>query len=165
MVKLMVCGYGRHGKDTFCERLQESGFKFCSSSWAACEAVIWPAWGIKFYANPLDCFNDRHNHRAVWFELIKAFNKNDKTRLARHIYKDHQVYCGIRSNEEFNAVKASKLFDVSIWIDASKRLPPESKDSCTVTPDMCDIVITNNGTIDEFLIKIDEFTEAMYSYE
>ena len=154
-MKLMVCGYGRHGKDTFCEL---SGLKFESSSYFALHAFIWPAWGImQNYLTPEKCFEDRHNHRAKWHELIKRYNKDDKARLARAIFSENDIYCGIRCREEFNAAKADKLFDYSIWVDASDRHPPEPKDSCTITPDMCDFVLSNNGTEAEFSGRVYQF--------
>jgi len=157
VIKLMVCGYGRHGKDTFCENL---GVAFISSSAAALEVCIWDQWGKGRYATKEDCFNDRANYRDNWHNLICAYNHNDLARLGEYVYSRAYIYCGIRCDREFKALQGSH-FDLSIWIDASKRLPPESSSSCTVTSEMCDIIITNNGTEDEFLQKINNFKKSI----
>ena len=159
MINLMVCGHGRAGKDEFCESI---GIPFISSSWACLDHVIWPQWG-KFqpYISKEECFNDRSNHRQVWYNLITQYNSPDRTRLARKIYADAPIYCGIRNGLEFIAVRDAGLFDLSVWIDASDRLPPESTKSCTVTKDMCDIVIENNGSLEQFRNKIEAFKNAI----
>jgi len=48
-----------------------------------------------------------------------------------------------------HAMKAANAFDISVFVDASERLPFEQ--GMTVTPDMCGIVVHNNGTLKEFL--------------
>lgn len=147
----MVCGYGRHGKDTVCEML---GLDFKSSSEVANEAVIWPLWGINHYATPEDCFNDRHQHRDWWHRMISKFCTPDKTRLGRIILEICDTYCGIRCRYEFLALKRAGLFDLSIWVDASERHPPEPTSSCTMTRDLCDLVLTNNGSLDDLAAQV-----------
>lgn len=152
-MKILVTGYGRHGKDTFCEL---SGKKFASSSWAALEEAIWPSWGSQLYETKEECFERRHedNNRAVWYRLIQQYNTPDKTRLARAILANNDIYCGMRCKEELAACKEAGIFDAIIWVDASKRVPPESSESMSITKDMCDIVITNNGTESEFKLAV-----------
>jgi len=53
------------------------------------------------------------------------------------------------------------VFDVSVFVDASERLPLEQ--GMTVTPDMCDIVVQNNGTLKEFMKKIDVLREVFHT--
>ena len=145
-MKLMICGYARHGKDTFCELL---GLPFISSSMAALEAVIWPAWGERHYRTPEECFDDRGAHREKWFELITAYNAHDRAKLGKYIYSRCDVYCGIRNQEEFFALKDGGHFDMSIWVDASGRKPPEDTSSNTMKPEFCDMIVHNNGTLDD----------------
>lgn len=159
MIKnLMVCGYGRHGKDQFCEFM---GIPFKSSSEIALDIVIWPKWGRYIYANKQECFDDRHNNRQVWFGLIADMCKDDEAALGKVIFKDDPIYCGCRRKEEFEALRKGGHFDMSVWIDAGLRLPPEPSTSCTITPDMCNVVITNNGTLDEFERKVKEFKRVV----
>jgi dephospho-CoA kinase len=156
-MKLMIMGHARHGKDTACEYLRDKyGLTFKSSSEAACEAIIYPALkDIHGYKTIEECFNDRGNHRKIWYALISNYCHHNPAVLSEIIFQDHDIYCGIRSKKEFDATKAAGLFDLSIWIDASNRLPAESEDSCTVTKEDADIVISNNGTLEQLYAELD----------
>ena len=158
MMNIMVCGYGGHGKDTFCELM---GLKYESSSIIALDRVIWPVWGAFNYATKHSCFADRHNNRVVWHTLIAEYNEADPTRLARDIYSKNQVYCGIRSEKEFLAAKEEGLFDLSIWVDASERLPAEATDSCKINSSYCDVIVNNNHGIDELRKKAEFFSSTI----
>lgn len=149
-MKIMICGHARHGKDTLAEML---GLTFKSSSEVALEEVIWPEIGHR-YPDKQACFDDRTNNREVWHNLITAYNTPDLTRLARDIYSKNDMYVGIRNREEFYAAKAVGLFQLSIWVDASERLPPEPSSSNKMLKSDCDIVIDNNGTLESFYYKI-----------
>jgi hypothetical protein len=144
-MKLMVCGHGRHGKDQFCEFM---GLKYVSSSMVALDKIIWPEFS-NAYGSKQECFDDRVNHRAGWHRLITEYNTPDKTKLARDIFAENTVYCGIRNREEFYKAKEEGLFDLSIWVDASSRQPPESDASCKLLISDCDIIVTNNGSLEE----------------
>ena len=53
----------------------------------------------------------------------------------------------MRDLEEFKASK--DLFDVIIWVDASKRLVTDENTN-KIPMDAADMVITNNGTFEDF---------------
>lgn len=155
--KILVMGYGRHGKDTVSAMLAEvCNLNFVSSSEFCAEKVILQAIYRGHtpelealqgkYHSASECFNDRHIHRSLWYDTIRAYNRQDATALGRAIFKEHDIYCGLRSKTEFHALKNSGLVDIVIWVDASDRLPPEEEDSCTVKPWMADFTIDNNGT-------------------
>lgn len=144
--KILVCGDGGHGKDEFCESL---GVSFISSSRAALDKVIWPSV-LRLeghYASKEACFKDRRNHRDTWFRLISEYNLDDPTRLAREILAENRVYCGMRSRREFYASEEEGLFDITVWVDASDRLPNTRDSSNEILRDYCDIVVFNNGTV------------------
>ena len=158
--KLMVCGHSRHGKDTFCELMKP--WSFVSSSMFVAEAAVYPQLKILYgYKSLEQCYDDRHNHRIEWHELIKVYNSQDRARLPRELYSEYDIYCGLRSDEEFFAAQDEGLFVLSIWVDASERLPPESIDSCTITKNMCDIVIENNEILEEFEGKVRRFRNCL----
>lgn len=147
--KLLVMGYGRHGKDTVCELLRDHlHFKFVSSSFFMAEKVVYPALAQKYgYATVEDCYEDRHKHRGEWFDLIAATNRDDAATLGKAIFKEYDIYCGLRNIVEYHAMLQQKVFDYSIWVDATDRgIPPESLNSCTVHEGIADIVIYNNHT-------------------
>lgn len=150
-MKLMIMGHARHGKDTVCEILRDDyGFTFESSSMAAARHAIYPVLkDLLGYQTIEECYNDRHNHRALWFELIKAYNHHDGARLGRAIFAEHDIYCGIRNYLEFEAIKDAGLFDCAIWVDAGSRVPAETTSSCTVTWEMADLIVDNNRDLQE----------------
>jgi dephospho-CoA kinase len=153
--KLMVIGYARHGKDTACEMLRDMfGFQFMSSSLFCLEKAVRPRLlreGYGYESNE-ECQNRREevpDWRRLWFEAIRDYNTPDPTRLGRELYSQYDIYCGIRRLEEFEALRQQGVFDFSIWIDASRRLPPEAQSSNTLTPDLTDYVVNNNGSLND----------------
>ena len=153
-LKLMLVGYARHGKDTVADILVETfGLRKEDSSQFAGKQVMMPYFASKgiVYPDWESCYKDRVNHRQEWFEQIKAYNTPDEARLAREIYEVSDIYVGIRRKEEFEAVKREGLFNYSIWVDRSKHAPPEPTTSNTMTKEMADYVIDNNGTLEQLI--------------
>jgi len=160
-LKLMLIGYARHGKDTVADILVSTfGLRKEDSSRFAGKQVMLPYFasiGIH-YPDFEACYADRAYHRPEWFEQIKAYNTPDEARLAREIYEVSDIYVGIRRKEEFEAIKREGLFDYSIWVDRSKLLSPEPTASNTMTKEMADYIIDNNGTLEQLVIR----TRALY---
>ena len=105
------------------------------------------------YANYEECYADRVNHRQAWHEQIKVYNTPDKARLAREIYSVADIYVGIRCQHELEAIRKEGLYDYSIWVDRSKHLPREASTSNTVTKEMANYVIDNNGTVERLQVQ------------
>jgi len=170
--KVLVIGHARHGKDTVSEMLlNDFGFNFTSSSWFCAERVMLPYFQQKVtdwlnfadvnepcptvYHSAEECFDDRHNHRKEWYDQISAYCRPDASRLARGIFAENDIYCGLRSSREFHAVKGGGLFDLCVWIDSSGRgIAPEDKESCTIEPWMADVVIDNSGDLLELRLNV-----------
>lgn len=145
--KLMIIGNARHGKDTVCEILEdEHGYEFRGSSGVALKNIIWPALAGE-YQSRAECFKDRINHRALWFQLISFYNREDAARLIRDVYLNSDIYCGVRARDEFNKAREDGLFDCTIWVDASARLEAEGADSMELSSSDADIIIDNNGSL------------------
>lgn len=148
-MKIIVTGHARHGKDTVCEFLRDlHGLAFVSSSWVCWEHAVYPLLKDK-YASLQESYENRAQDREIAFQAIRDYNYadgGDGTRLARIIFETLglDVYCGLRSADELEAIKAAGMVDHVIWVDASKRCPPEMDTSITITPDMCDYVVNNN---------------------
>jgi len=161
--KLLVIGSGRHGKDFFCETLaSEFGFTFKSSSEFMAKKIFPVVKDILGYETEQECFEDRHNHRGLWYELIGAFNYKDKAYVAKELLTEYDIYCGMRSKSELDECKAQGLFDLIIWVDASERVDyKESSDSISITKEDADIVILNNKTPADLLEKIDKLMAVM----
>lgn len=154
--KLLIIGHARHGKDSLAELLEKDfNLKFKSSSQAAADIFIFDELKDKYgYETPEQCFEDRVNHRAEWYEMICDYNKEDRARLAKGILTLTDCYVGMRDRHEITECIKQGLFDLIIWVDASERLPLESPDSFNIDKSCADIIIDNNGTYEEFKEKV-----------
>jgi dephospho-CoA kinase len=163
-IKLCIIGHCRHGKDSMAEILQEEfGLKFKSSSQASSEIFIYDALKEKYnYKTPKECFEDRVNHRVEWHDLICEYNKNDKARLAKKILKHADAYVGMRDSSEIKECIKQGLFNLIIWVDASKRLPLESKESFNIDISDADIIIDNNSSFEEFREKVIRLGKVLF---
>jgi hypothetical protein len=161
--KLLILGHGRHGKDTIAEILEEQiGLKFMSSSQASADIFIYDELKDKYkYENAVECFNDRSNHREEWYNLICGYNKDNKTRLAEDILKLNDCYVGMRDFEEVEKSMNDGLFDLIVWVDASDRLPLEGGESFNIDMSIADVVIYNNGTLEDFVEKVHRFGKIL----
>ncbi|MCK9415465.1 hypothetical protein M0Q97_02255 [Candidatus Dojkabacteria bacterium] len=153
-MKICIIGHAQHGKDTCAEILKKVfGMKFEASSIVCARLFIFDKLKNKYGYNTIEeCWIDRVNHRAEWFDLICDYGKDDKAIVTKEILKNNDCYVGIRALEEFKA--SENFFNLIIWVDASKRKPLEPKSSMELTSDMADIIIENNGTLIEFEYKV-----------
>jgi hypothetical protein len=62
---------------------------------------------------------------------------------------ENDIYCGLRNIREYHAMKKDRVFDHCIWVDRSQHLPPEDISSMTLTAEHADIVIDNNGSLED----------------
>jgi dephospho-CoA kinase len=154
-MKILILGNARHGKDTLAELFNKYfGLTFMSSSQASADFFLYNQLKDKYgYTSPEECFEDRVNHREEWYLAICDYNKNNRARLAQDILKSTDCYVGMRDKEEFNECVKQKLFDIIIWVDASKRLPLEPGTSFNISMSDADIIVENNGTFEEFVEK------------
>jgi hypothetical protein len=145
--KLLVIGHGRHGKDTVCEILRDDyGFSFISSSRFVLDEAIWNDWGASRYADKEACYADRGNNRALWFNMIAAYNTPDKTRtVTGMLAQGYSIYCGLRSRDELNATR--HLFDKIVWVDRSLSLSSEVSSSMELNEQDATHLLDNNGAL------------------
>lgn len=165
--KLLILGSARHGKDTFAEILRDRFFlEFKSSSQAAADIFIYKELKDKYgYTTPEECFEDRMNHRQEWYEMICDYNKDDRARLAKDILSITDCYVGMRDRDEINECMEQGLFDIIIWVDASDRLPLEGAGSFNIDRSCADIVLENNGTLEEFVEKTTRLGKIIFQQE
>jgi hypothetical protein len=156
--KVLILGYGRHGKDTVADILSAHGYKCTSSSFYAAKKFVFNSLkDICGYKTVEECFDDRHTKRELWYQLIKAYNLANPSRLASEMVTEdgYDVYVGLRDDVELQACKDVDLFDIIVWVDAIERLGfTEDISSCKVSADMCDVAITNNGTLEDLHVKV-----------
>lgn len=160
-MKVLVLGHGRHGKDTFAEML---GITFESSSQSALDIFLFDVLNdyredinIPLYETKLQAYEDRVNWRSMWHEEIARYNTPDKSKLAKGIMSRNDCYVGMRCNQEYIACMDEELFDVVFWVDASKRKPLEGSDSFNIDFDEENMILIDNNSSIEELVKTAEF--------
>jgi hypothetical protein len=161
-MKLLILGYGAHGKDTVGELLTaECGMSITSSSEFAAQKAVYPLVS-DLYPDWRAAYEDRRNHRELWFHAIRAYNLRPGPMLAEQILETYDVYTGMRSREELD--RSRHLFDLVVWVDASKRLPPEPEGSNELGPEDADIVIDNNGPEEELAAAMAPLFSAIWRH-
>lgn len=156
---ILILGHGRHGKDYFCELLCRKlpELTFTSSSWAVAEMIYKTYPFSVFYNNIEECYADRINQREKWYAFISEFNKGDRSRLAKQILSQSNIYVGMRSDLEYQASKS--LFNHIFYVDASERVKT-SDSTMKIGYNKREMIwIDNNGS------KEDLFHEAQIASE
>jgi hypothetical protein len=164
-MKLLILSGARSGKDTCAEYWRDNfGMTFKSSSEMAAEIFIYDLLKYKYYYKTFkECFEDRVNHRKEWHDLITDYNKDDRARLAKEISSNQDCYVGMRCDKEIEECMRIGLFDLIIWIDASERVEAESNDSFKIDIGVADLIIKNNGTLEEFETKLHKIGKALFT--
>jgi hypothetical protein len=165
MPKILIIGNGRHGKDTLAEIFERLfGMTFKASSSAASDIFIYEKLKLKYnYCDSRECFNDRQNHRAEWYDMICDYNIADKARLAKDIMSTSDCYVGMRDRDEIIECKKQGIFDIIIWVDASHRLPNEGSNSFNIDKSDADIVMYNNDSLDSFELKAKSLGKLLFT--
>jgi hypothetical protein len=141
-MKLCINGYARHGKDTVADMFTMLGLKkFNISEQYALEIYNKRPFGVK-YDSPEDAYNDRVNYRKEWYDYIVGKVKTEPFRYVKMALELGDMYVGERNREHF--LETKHVYDATIWVDASERLPAESIESCNMQPLDHDYIINNN---------------------
>jgi hypothetical protein len=153
---IYIIGHARHGKDTVADHLRKLlNYKIESSSHIAMNEFIYPVLKDKYgYNTPEECYEDRVNHRAEWFNMIVDYNTPDLTALTRLIFSENDAYVGIRNKNELAASIDAGIVSHVIWVDACQRLPEEPTDSMTVGRGDATYILDNNKGESELLVNI-----------
>ena len=156
MKKIMLIGHGRHGKDTVAELLRDNhGYKLLPASWTFAEEFMREYMG---YATTQECFDDRVNYRDLWGDKIADYNTPNPAALATRVMQESDLYVGCRRMREFYA--AAPMFDHVVWVDRGMHLPAEPVSSMELGSVDADIIIDNNGTLDDLKAEVSAVVKA-----
>ena len=163
--KLLITGHGRHGKDSVADILKRNyDYTFDSSSKFCSVLFIYDMLKDKYgYTSEEECYADRHNHRAEWYDAICAYNAVDPARLGREIFAVNDIYCGLRDKREFHAMKNTGVFDYAIWVDRCDHLPLEPETSMNLEPWMADYTIDNNWSLKDLEFAVSSLINFLES--
>lgn len=152
--KLAICGPGRSGKDEAAKWLTEhTPLRFGKST----SEVIAPHRAAQLGVPVEVAFANRHSERQVWYELGNELRQHDAAYLVRECLRGGELVVGIRDGEELRATKRAGLVDLCIWIEREVPVDPTMKYGA----DLCDIVIHNNGTLEDFHAKLKAMSTVM----
>jgi len=160
--RILILGYGRHGKDSVEEMLHlNRGFKFISSSEFVGRECIWDDWGRYVYDSFDEMFEDRHQWRELWMKMIADWNTPDKSRTARTMLeRGYDLYVGMRRFDELQSSR--HLFDHIVWVDRSEHLPPETGSmDITERNAQWDYKIDNNGSLEDLERNVMDFADKI----
>lgn len=140
--KLLIVGYGRHGKDHAAEALSViTHLRYGgSTSWAAL-----PDMSAHLGVHPQIAWERRHlpGNRKIWYDHCNELRSKDPLTLVRRVLACADIVCGIRDKVELQACRESGIFEKIIWVDASLRRP-EVDSTVTFHREDCDLVVYNN---------------------
>lgn len=149
--RLLIVGYGRHGKDYVAEclsiitLLRYGG----STSWAAL-----PDMAEHLGQHPQVAWERRLQHRKAWYDHCNRLREKDPLLLVRRVLACADMAVGIRDKVEVRACRDSGWFHRIIWVDASQRLGPQKDSTVTFGPGDCDEVLDNNGDKEDLWFKL-----------
>lgn len=141
-----VVGYKGHGKDHVCEYLRSRyGLTYIPTTPFMMEEACLPYLKGRLNVSSVkELMRKKQNIRPQLYEAVNHYNKDNPTRFIEKVFEVSDIYCGLRNIEQLEAAQEKGFADIVIWVDASKRLPEEGRDSFTITHTDCDIYIDNN---------------------
>lgn len=153
-LRLAILGYGRTGKDTVGKWLHEhTPLRYSGSTSNVICAEIAKAKGI----TEEEAWRTRHEDRIFWYNFCNEFRKDDPALLARTLLQSSDLVIGLRDRLELKACRKEKLFDLAIWLERYVTTDP----TVTFTAADCDLIVTNNGTLEELYEKLTRITSVL----
>lgn len=156
--KILILGDARHGKDTLAKTISSnSDYFFASSSETALDIflrdVLKEKYGLE-YSSRKEAYDDRVNHRDKWFKEICKYNREDKLKLCKEVFKIADIYVGMRSSLEVEEGIAKGLFDYIVGIYDYRKPREDSNSNTADVLKYSDFVITNNGGLVDLENKV-----------
>lgn len=156
MKTIMFVGEGRAGKDTACEylaqitTLRNAG---TTSKYLAKYVAEELGWSME------EAYARRHESdemRMIWYNRGNKVREKGPTTLAREALLYGEITGGVRDLDEILAIRAEGMVDLIVWIE-NKRVPKDP--TVKFTSAEADIVIENNGSLEEFYEKLRRFAD------
>ena len=145
--KIAICGPGRSGKDEAARWLaSHTKLRFTRST----SEVIAPHAAARLGKGIAESFAERHENRQFWFDVGNELRAGDPAYLVRECLRGGEIVVGLRNADEVVEARRVGLVDLFIWIERDV-LRDHTQ---TFGPELCDVVIPNNGSLEEFFGKL-----------
>lgn len=156
---LAILGMGRAGKDTAGEFLAAK-FNLAPTISSSLNALPLAAHmaGVTSEKDYAAFYAERHQNRTFWIHALHALRKGDLTRLARWCLGACDLAIGLRGKEEFAAVMAEGVCDLSVWIHRDVPVDP----TVEFTREDCDAVVDNTTTLERFHERLTRLGTVIY---
>ena len=156
--KLLILGHARHGKDTVADMITEiTEYTSISSSRRLLDVFLFDTLRDKYglsYENSEEAYEDRINHREIWYNEISNFNKDDPSRLAKLIMEDYDIYIGLRSAREVEKCIEEEVFDLIIGVYDYRKPHEDIKSNDADVFKYSDYVILNKGSLEDLYLQV-----------
>lgn len=159
--RLIITGLAKSGKDTLCEMIGAiNGMTSVSSSRIAIETIPEVFFrrleqeGV-LYGSIDEAYDDRENHRQVWFEIIRDWTMQNDQILARTIFENYDCYNGLRNYDELVAIRESDPELTLIWVERDN--DGESHPGMESIRDEADYIFYNRGSLEQLQKAVERF--------
>lgn len=152
-IKLMLVGPSRCGKDEAGQFLESiTGLRFAGTTSKYLSPYVARCLGM----NEEECYAKRHEMREAWYHVGRAVRSGDPGILVRESLKHGEIIGGVRDREE--VIAAREMVSLIVWIENER---PEKDPTLMFGPECCDIIIPNNGTLEEYHERLRRFAAAL----
>jgi len=146
--KILLVGYGRAGKD--------EGLSYLAALTRLRNAGCTSVYLAKYVARELgisesEAYKTRHQRRDEWYRIGNQLRENDPGILLREALANGPLTGGVRDLEEIIEARRCNLVDLIVWVE-NVRAPTDT--TVKFGPEHCDVIIQNNGTLDEYQDKL-----------
>ncbi len=156
MKTIMFVGEGRAGKDTACDYLAEiTTLRNAGTTSKYLSKYVAKKLGI----SEADAYARRHESdemRILWYNTGNEVRTEGPTTLAREALLHGEITGGLRDLEEIRACRVERVADLIVWVE-NKRVKKDP--TVMFTSAEADIVIENNGTLEEFYERLTRFAK------
>lgn len=156
---IAIVGHGRCGKDTAGLFLKEhTVLRFEGGcSWAGRHYMA-ERLSVDYgrLVTPEEAYATRHGApgedpvvmRTRWYDYLNEYRAADPARLIKLVLETSDFVCGVRDRKELLAVREQGLLDLICWVERPG-IPVDP--TVTFTRADCDLVVMNDGTLDDYL--------------
>ncbi len=153
MKRLVFLGHGRSGKD--------EALIFLSTITPLRNAGTTSKYLTKHVAARLgvseeQAYAERHANRKFWYDVGNEIREGDPTLLLREAFEHGELTGGLRDIAEVVGCREEGLCDLMVWVERPS-VPPDP--TVTFGPEHCDLVIRNDGTLDEYRRRLRRLAE------